>query len=72
LFEQLRHQGEDTIIGTGVRQMNSRFKIIMTATPIKNRLPDAPGHPARPNGTPLHSTQLAAPLREPSFVTPRN
>src|ERR1035441_6559714 len=32
----------------------------------------APGHPARPNGTPLHSAQLAAPFRQPSFVTPPN
>jgi hypothetical protein len=25
---------------------------------------------ARPNGTPLHSAQFAAPFRQPSFVTP--
>src|ERR1039458_5385982 len=30
----------------------------------------APGHPARPNGTPLHSAQVAAPFRQPTFVTP--
>jgi hypothetical protein len=29
-----------------------------------------PGHPARPNGTKLHSARLAAPFRQPSFVTP--
>jgi hypothetical protein len=32
----------------------------------------APGHPARPNGTPLHSAQVAAPFRQPNFVTPQN
>jgi hypothetical protein len=32
----------------------------------------APKHPARPNGTPLHSAQLAAPFRQPSFVPPGN
>jgi hypothetical protein len=31
-----------------------------------------PGRPARPNGTPLHSAQLAAPFRQPSFVSPQN
>ena len=30
----------------------------------------APRHPARPNGTPLHSAQVAAPFRQPGFVTP--
>ena len=41
----------------------------------QNRKPKdwlAPGHPARPNGTPLHSAQFAAPFRQPSFVTPQN
>jgi hypothetical protein len=38
--EGVRLKGEETIIGTGVRQINSRFKLILTATPIKNRLPD--------------------------------
>ena len=30
----------------------------------------APRHPARQDSTPLHSAQLAAPFRQPSFVTP--
>lgn len=38
--EGVKMKGEDTIIGTGVRQMNSRYKLVLTATPIKNRLPD--------------------------------
>jgi hypothetical protein len=38
--EGVRMKGEETIIGTGVRQINARFRIILTATPIKNRLPD--------------------------------
>jgi hypothetical protein len=38
--EGVRMKGEETIIGTGVRQINSRFKTVLTATPIKNRLPD--------------------------------
>ena len=28
--------------------------------------------PARPNGTSLHSAQVAAPFRQPNFVTPQN
>jgi hypothetical protein len=38
--EGVRMKGEESIIGTGVRQINSRFKLVLTATPIKNRLPD--------------------------------
>jgi len=38
--EGVKMKGEDTDIGTGVRQINSRFKLVLTATPIKNRLPD--------------------------------
>lgn len=33
-------QGDDTLIGTGVRQMTPHFRLVLTATPIKNRLPD--------------------------------
>jgi SNF2 family DNA or RNA helicase len=33
-------KGEETVIGTGVRQISSRYKLVLTATPIKNRLPD--------------------------------
>ena len=38
--EGVRMKGEDSIIGTGVRQINARYKLVLTATPIKNRLPD--------------------------------
>jgi len=38
--EGVKMKGENTIIGTGVRQINARFKLVLTATPIKNRLPD--------------------------------
>jgi hypothetical protein len=31
-----------------------------------------PGRPTRSNGTPLHSAQVAAPFRQPNFVTPGN
>lgn len=39
--EGTKMKGEDTIIGLGVRQMNPRYRLVLTATPIKNRLPDA-------------------------------
>jgi len=38
--EGVKMKGEDTIVGTGVRQINAKFKLVLTATPIKNRLPD--------------------------------
>lgn len=38
--EAVKIKGEDTIIGTGVRQMNPQYRCAMTATPVKNRLPD--------------------------------
>jgi hypothetical protein len=37
--EATKIQGEETIIGTGTRQLNPRFRLVMTATPMKNRLP---------------------------------
>jgi len=39
--EGVRMKGDDTLIGTGIRQMNPRFRDVLSATPIKNRLPDA-------------------------------
>ena len=38
--EGVRMKGEHTEIGLGVRQMNPRYRLVLTATPIKNRLPD--------------------------------
>jgi hypothetical protein len=38
--EAVKIKGEDTIVGIGTRQMNPRYRLAMTATPIKNRLPD--------------------------------
>jgi hypothetical protein len=38
--EGVKMKGEDTTVGTGVRQINAKFKLVLTATPIKNRLPD--------------------------------
>lgn len=38
--EGVKMKGEDTLVGLGVRQMNPRYRLVLTATPIKNRLPD--------------------------------
>jgi hypothetical protein len=38
--EGTKIKGDDTIIGTGVRQINAPFRLVLTATPIKNRFPD--------------------------------
>ncbi len=38
--EAVKIKGEDTHVGLGVRQMNPRTRTVLTATPIKNRLPD--------------------------------
>lgn len=38
--EGVKMKGEDTVIGLGVRQVTARYKLVLTATPIKNRLPD--------------------------------
>jgi hypothetical protein len=38
--EGTKIKGDDTIIGTGVRQINAPNRLILTATPIKNRFPD--------------------------------
>lgn len=39
--EGVRMKGEETDIGLGVRQMNPKYRYVLSATPIKNRLPDA-------------------------------
>ena len=38
--EGTKIKGDHTIIGTGVRQINAEFRLVLTATPIKNRFPD--------------------------------
>jgi len=38
--EGVKMKGEETAVGQGVRQLNSKYKLVLTATPIKNRLPD--------------------------------
>jgi len=38
--EGTKIKGDDTIMGTGVRQVNAPYRLILTATPIKNRFPD--------------------------------
>jgi hypothetical protein len=38
--EGVKMKGEDTIIGLGLRQMNPKYRLVLTGTPIKNRLPD--------------------------------
>lgn len=38
--EGVKIKGEDTIIGLGVRQMRPEHSLVLSATPIKNRLPD--------------------------------
>ena len=38
--EGTKIKGDHTLIGTGVRQINAEFRLVLTATPIKNRFPD--------------------------------
>lgn len=38
--EGVKMKGADTAIGRGIRQMDSKYRLVLTATPIKNRLPD--------------------------------
>jgi len=38
--EGTKIKGDATIIGTGVRSINAAFRLVLTATPIKNRFPD--------------------------------
>ena len=38
--EGVKMKGEDTFVGRGVRSMEAPYRCVLTATPIKNRLPD--------------------------------
>ena len=38
--EGVKMKGEDTLVGKGVRAMTPKYRLILTATPVKNRLPD--------------------------------
>src|ERR1019366_2170753 len=38
--EGVKIKGEETIIGRGCRQINAAHRLVMSATPIKNRFPD--------------------------------
>jgi SNF2 family DNA or RNA helicase len=38
--EAVKMKGEETLVGIGCRQMNPPNRLVLTATPIKNRLPD--------------------------------
>lgn len=38
--EGVKMKGEDTYVGKGVRSMEPPFRLVLTATPIKNRVPD--------------------------------
>ena len=54
--EGVKMKGEETIIGLGLRQMNPQYRLVLSGTPIKNRLPDifrlahwATGHHEEPS-----------------------
>lgn len=38
--EGTKFKGENTAVGIGVRKLNPKFRVVVTATPIKNRLSD--------------------------------
>ncbi|HEV7927252.1 MAG TPA: SNF2-related protein [Verrucomicrobiae bacterium] len=38
--EGVKMKGSDTQVGRGIRQMCPRYRLVLTATPVKNRLPD--------------------------------
>jgi len=38
--EGVKIKGDHTLLSLGVRQMAARYRLVLTATPIKNRLPD--------------------------------
>jgi hypothetical protein len=38
--EGVKMKGEETLVGKGVRSMQPKYRLVLTATPIKNRLPD--------------------------------
>jgi hypothetical protein len=38
--EAVKIKGEDTYVGMGVRKMDPKYRLVLSATPVKNRLPD--------------------------------
>ena len=38
--EGVKMKGEETLVGKGVRSMTPPYRLVLTATPVKNRLPD--------------------------------
>ncbi|MEY2410581.1 MAG: hypothetical protein QOF48_3251 [Verrucomicrobiota bacterium] len=38
--EATKIKGESTLIGAGIRQLSPRYRLVLTGTPIKNRVPD--------------------------------
>jgi SNF2 family DNA or RNA helicase len=38
--EGVKMKGEETLVGRGVRSMTPAYRLVLTATPVKNRLPD--------------------------------
>ena len=38
--EAVRIKAEDSIVGVGVRSLDPKYRLVLTGTPIKNRLPD--------------------------------
>lgn len=38
--EGVKLKGANTYVGLGVRQMNPEYRLVLTATPVKNRVPD--------------------------------
>lgn len=38
--EGTRIKGEDSLVGVGLRQLNPKYRLVLTGTPIKNRVPD--------------------------------
>jgi len=38
--EGVKMKGSDTQVGRGIRQMCPKYRLVLTATPVKNRLPD--------------------------------
>lgn len=38
--EGVKMKGEETLVGKGVRSMEAKYRLVLTATPVKNRVPD--------------------------------
>jgi hypothetical protein len=81
LDEGVKIKGDDTIIGAGVRQMDPEYRLVLTATPIKNRLPDifwlawwaTGGHPEPTPRFPYEpSTEAKCGFTEEFLVCERN